>query len=70
MSCSFFYFKCKKADETLIIIVHLDGSGSQPGILVPLGVREKVTGVREIQKNAQKKPLRVEFLIWGYAKGI
>jgi hypothetical protein len=40
-------------------------SGSQPGVRVPLGVGEKVTGVRKIKKKTQKKPVWVEFLIWG-----
>jgi hypothetical protein len=38
-------------------------SGSQPG------VREKLTGVRQILKTTQNKFIKVEYLIWGVREG-
>ncbi len=56
------------------------GSGSQPGVRVPLGVREKLTGGTPNFKNDSKQvylgriiDLGVRegdtILIWGYAEG-
>ncbi len=53
-------------------------SGSQPGVLVPLGVREEATGgtqrahrgTKNSKNLTQMKLIWVEFLIWGYVKGI
>ena len=56
-------------------IVHT--SGSQPGVRVPLGVREEATGgtlrahrgAQNTKNLTQMKLIWVEFFIWGYAKG-
>jgi hypothetical protein len=53
-------------------------SGSQPGVRVPLEVREEATGgTRRAHKGTQNsknltqiKLIWVEFFIWGYAKGM
>ncbi len=44
-------------------------SGSQPGVRVPLGVSEKLTGVHQILKTSQNKYIWVELLVWGVRKG-
>ncbi len=55
----------------IILMFILETSGSQPGVRVSLGVlREAHRGCAKLIKTAQKKPFWVEFLIWGYAKGI
>ena len=42
-------------------------SGSQPGVRVPLGVHEKLTGNSQISKNHLKEAHFGTILIWGYA---
>jgi hypothetical protein len=40
------------------------------GYANPLGVHDKLTGGMQNSKTTQKKLICVEFMIWGYAKGI
>jgi hypothetical protein len=58
----------------------LYSSGSQPGVRVPLGVRDKVTGGTRNKKKRSKEALLGRIfdlgvreghiiLIWGYAEG-
>jgi hypothetical protein len=51
---------------------------NQPGVHVPLGVREEATGgtqrahrgTQNLRNLTQMKLIWVEFFIWGYAKGM
>ncbi len=60
----------------MITIVY--GSGSQPGVRVPLGVREEATGgtrrahrgMQNSKNLTQMKLIWVDFFIWRYAKGM
>jgi hypothetical protein len=47
----------------------LYGSGSQPGVSLPLGEHEKLTGGTPNFKNHTKLVFFVEFLIWGVHRG-
>ncbi len=66
---------CQSWKKCIFFIIYR--SGSQPGVRVPLGVREEATGGtqrahRDAQNSknlTQMKLIWVEFFIWGNAKG-
>ncbi len=64
----------------MVLVFQLEFSGSQPGVRVPLGVLEKVTGGMQNLKKCSKEAFLGRIfdlgvreghiiIIWGYAEG-